>query len=423
MAEDTLLSDDLLRQLISVGEVDLLVAVPSHNNAGTIGHTVEVIEEAFQSSFPRERVVIVNVDGGSKDHTPEVFWSCAPQRNGGSRGLTSLRTEHRVATNYASVPSQGLAYRAILAAAELLRAKACAVVSPATPYATPDWIRNLLQPVYRQKYDFVSPLYTRQKFDGLLARNVLYPMTRAVFGRGIRELQSGELAFSGGLASRCLNQNVWNEEAVLASPEIWMAVSAISSDFQSCQSYLGPKVPVSGGSGADIVGIIRQTLGTLFWCLESLESVWIGRTETVPVPAIGPDHDLSAESARVNRKRLFELFRSGVAELEPILQTILAPDTHAEVQRIATIEERKFRFENALWAKTLCEFAASYHHAVLNRDHLIQAFVPLYRGRICSFLLQHQESSQEEVEADAENLCRELEQRKPYLVERWKEVR
>jgi glucosylglycerate synthase len=420
MAEDTLLSDDLLRQLMSVGEVDLLVAIPSHNNAATIGNVVEVVEETFQANYPRERVVIVNVDGGSKDNTPNIFSTSATQRNGAGRGLMSLRTEHRVSTNYASVPSQGLAYRMVLAAADLLRAKACAVVSPTTVQATPDWIRNLLQPVYKQKYEFAAPLYTRQKFDGLLARNVLYPMTRAVFGHGIRELQSTELAFSGALASRCLNQNVWHEEAVLASPEIWMALSAISSDLQCCQSYLGPKVPVASRAGTDIVGIIRQTLGTLFWCLESFESAWIERTEVAPVPTIGPDHDLSEPSTRVNRKRLYELFRSGVAELEPILQTILAPETHAEIQRIATIEEKQFRFENQLWAKTLYDFTASYHHAVLNRDHLIQAFVPLYRGRICSFLLQHQDSSQEEIEADVQDLCGRLDKLKPYLVERWK---
>jgi hypothetical protein len=51
---------------------------------------------------------------------------------------------------------------------------------------------------------------------------------------------------------------------------------------------------------------------------------------------------------------------------------------------------------------------------------MIQAFVPLYRGRICSFLQQHQDSSQDEIEADSQDLCGKLDQLKPYLVERWK---
>ena len=33
LVEETFLDDDFLRQLMSVGEVDLLVGIPSHNNA------------------------------------------------------------------------------------------------------------------------------------------------------------------------------------------------------------------------------------------------------------------------------------------------------------------------------------------------------------------------------------------------------
>jgi len=418
MADDILLSDDLLNQLISVGEVDILVAVPSYNNAETIGHTVEIVEEGVQAHFPRERVVIVNTDGGSKDGTPEIFSTHQAQRQN-SRGITSLRTERRICTNYASVPNPGLAFRTILAAAELLRAKACAVVSPLASNATPDWICSLLQPVYNRQMDFVAPLYTREKFEGLLTRNVLYPITRGVLGRGIRELQAGEMGFSGKLASYCLNQDVWHEDAVLASPEIWIAVTALTSEFQCVQSYLGSRAPLRSGASADIVGIIRQTLGSLFWCLESHESAWVDRAAPSPVPAIGADHALSPQATRINRKRLLDLFRSGVQELAPILESILSPEAHAEIQRIAGLEDDKVRVENSLWARTICDFAASYHRAVLNRDHLIQAFVPLYRGCIYSFMLKHQASSQDDIEADVENLCLEIEGLKPYLIEKW----
>ena len=75
MAEESFLTDDLVQQLISVGEVDILVGIPSHNNAETIGRAVETVEESFQRAFPRERVVIVNVDAGSNDGTPDIFLS------------------------------------------------------------------------------------------------------------------------------------------------------------------------------------------------------------------------------------------------------------------------------------------------------------------------------------------------------------
>jgi hypothetical protein len=420
LVEDILLGDDFLRQLMSVGEVDLLVAIPSYNNAGTIGQTVQAIEESYQQNFIRDRVVILNVDGGSTDHTTELVSAMDGRRAVGYRGLTSLRTVHRVTTQYAKSPSQGMALRTILATADLLRARSCAIVSPTTTNLDASWIANLLRPAYRQNFEFVAPLYTRDRYHGLLARNLLYPMNRAVFGQRIREVFSEEWGFSGRLASECLSQNVWNDEAVRARPEAWMAVTAICSDFKCCQSFLGPKVPPASGSALDIVEVIRQTVGSLFRCLETHQEHWLNRSGSQSVPTFGPDHELTSDGKPANQEKVFGLFRSGVTELDPILGSILTADTHAQIKEIAALDQEKFRFGFELWVKTLYEFAASYHHAVINRDHVIQALVPLYRGSMCSFFLEHAESSPEEIEADSESLCLEFERQKPYLVERWK---
>lgn len=419
MAEETFLDDDFLRQLMGVGEVDLLVGIPSHNNAKSISQTVTTIEDCFQQNFVRDRVVIVNVDGGSRDGTSEAVLNTPFARSQNSRGLSSLRTLHRITTRYGNQPSQGAALRAILAAVDLLRAKACAIISPETSNFTAAWLKSLLQPAYRESFDFVAPLYSRHKSDGLLARNLVYPMGRAVFGQRIRELNSGEFGFSGKLAGHCLNLDMWREEAVRTTPEAWMATSAVCSGFRCCQSFLGPKVHSLTSSGTDIVTLVCQTVGALFWCLESQQSFWMERTGSEPVPTFGPEHELTSEPVRVNRKRIFDLFLSGAAELSEVLKSILLAETHAELQRIATEDDRTFRYNDELWVKTLYEFAASYHRAAIDRDHLVQALVPLYRGRIYSFLQEHHDSSPEDIEAHSENLCLEFERQKPYLVERW----
>jgi len=58
---------------MSVGEVDLLVGIPSYNNASTIGQTLQTVEESLRQNFVRERVVILNMDGGSGDETRQLF--------------------------------------------------------------------------------------------------------------------------------------------------------------------------------------------------------------------------------------------------------------------------------------------------------------------------------------------------------------
>ena len=115
------------------------------------------------------------------------------------------------------------------------------------------------------------------------------------------------------------------------------------------------------------------------------------------------------------------MFQTGARELEPLLNTILSPETHAEIKAIAALDPQRFKFSSELWVRMVYDFAASYHHAVINRDHLVQALVPLYRGKIYSFLVEHDDSSQTEIEADSENLCLEFERQKPYLREKWKE--
>jgi hypothetical protein len=419
LAEESFLADDFLRQLMSVGEVDLLVGIPSYNNASTIGQTLEIVEESLRQNFVRERVVILNMDGGSGDETRQIFERRSERREASHKGLTSLRTIHRISCEYDRSPSQGLALRDIVAAADLLRARACAVISPATTNLTPSWVANLLRPVYREGLDFVAPLYERSRFQGLLARDLLYPMSRAIFGNRIRELYSDEWGFSGRLASQCLEQDVWHEEAIRARPEAWMAIRATSAGFKCGQFFLGPKVASPMGSGPDIVDAIRQTVGNFFWCMETNQPAWIGRANSPPVATFGPEHELSSDGIPPSQEKTFDLFRSGVNELEPILASILAKDTHAQIKAISLTDRAKFHFAGELWVKTLYEFAASYHRAVLNRDHLVQALVPLYRGRLYSFLQEHANSSPEAMETQSESLCQEFERQKPYLLERW----
>jgi hypothetical protein len=113
------------------------------------------------------------------------------------------------------------------------------------------------------------------------------------------------------------------------------------------------------------------------------------------------------------------MFSAGVVELESVLKAILLPSTLGELQQIATLDEDEFRFTPELWVKTVYEFAASYHKSVMSRDHILQALVPLYRGRMFTFLVENRTASAAEVGNNIESLCLEFERLKPYLLQLW----
>ncbi|MGZ4730555.1 MAG: hypothetical protein ACXVZH_00290 [Terriglobales bacterium] len=418
MAEESILTDEFLRQLIDVGEADVLVGVPTYNNAATVGHVVQTIRAGLLKYFPRERAVIVNADGGSRDETANLVRGASINDLQHSTDLNALRTLHSISAEYAGGPATGTALRTILASAELLRVSACAVVSPESTTIEPEWIERLLRPVYQGKFDFVTPLYRRHKFDGLLLRNLVYPMTRAFYGKRVREPYASEFSFSGSLASHFLAQEIWVHEVGHTGTEIALTISAIAGGFRLAQSFLGVK-PRPDAHSADLVDAMRQTVGALFWSLEPNFSLWSSKNDSQPVPTLGGEQEVTLEPLRVNRKRLFAMFRSGVAELEPVLKSILSPPTLAELQRIATLDEDGFAYGDDLWARTVYEFAASYHKAVISRDHIIQALAPLYRGRAFTFLVENREASGEQVEQNVEDFCLTCERLKPLLLELW----
>jgi len=418
LAEETLLTDDFLRQLINVGEVDIVVGLPTHNNANTLEPVLRAIQAGILKCFPRERVVIINADGGSQDGTPELVTGVSIDDVWKVSKVYALRTLHSISTRYAHTPEPGTALRTILAAADLLRAKASVLVSPDSTTIEPDWLQRLARPVYNDNIDMVSPIYRRQTSEGVLMRNLLYPMTRAIYGHRIREPYASEFAISGRLAADFLAKDIWNEDWGRVGAEICLTITAITGNYRTSQCFLGTKTHPDR-SGGDLVATMRRTVGALFSSLDSNFPLWSTITDSQAVPTFGTQSEVTLEPVRVNRKRLREMFATGVAELEPIFRSILSASTLSELQRIASLDVSDFNYPADVWAKTVFEFAASYHKSVINRDHIVQALVPLYRGRALTFLLENREGSGEDIEKSVESLCGDFERLKPYLLEVW----
>jgi hypothetical protein len=292
-------------------------------------------------------------------------------------------------------------------------------MSPESANIESEWLSKLLRPIYRDGFDLVTPTYGRHKFEGLLITNLLYPMVRALYGVRIREAYSPEFGFSGRLGSQFLGQNVWNDGADGAGVELRFTLAAITGGYRICQSFLGEKDHIER-RGADLVPALRQTVGALFSVLEADFPVWSSVAGSQPVPTTGADQKVLLEPVRVNRKRLREMFSTGVAELDSVFQSILSPSTLAELRRIARLEEAEFRYPAELWVRTVYEFAAAYRKSVISRDHIIQALAPLFRGRVFTFVTENRSASADDVENNIEGLCLEFEQLKPYLLQMWK---
>ncbi len=68
------LREEILVKLDEIREADILVGIPSYNNARTIGHVVRAVQTGFAKYFPDLKCILVNSDGGSKNNTTAIVF-------------------------------------------------------------------------------------------------------------------------------------------------------------------------------------------------------------------------------------------------------------------------------------------------------------------------------------------------------------
>lgn len=66
---------EIQKKVEEIKESDILVGIPSYNNARTIGHVVKAVKVGLAKYFPNKKSVLVNSDGGSTDGTMDIVKS------------------------------------------------------------------------------------------------------------------------------------------------------------------------------------------------------------------------------------------------------------------------------------------------------------------------------------------------------------
>ncbi len=408
-------------QLKEIKEADILIGIPSYNNSRTIGHVVRAVMAGLAKYFPKAKAVLVNSDGGSTDSTQEEV------KKVGIEDFKMILTSHpvhplhKIVTPYHGITGKGSAFRTIFEAAKLLNAKACAVVDSDLRSITPEWMELLLRPIYEEGFDYIAPLYARHKFDGTITNSIVYPMTRALYGKRVRQPIGGDFGFSGRLATFYLTKDVWETDVARFGIDIWMTTLAIAEGYKVCQSYLGAKIHDARDPGSDLGPMFTQVVSSVFRLMNEYQNLWKGVNESQPVPIFGFHYEVGLEPVSVNLGRMIGNFRLGVKDLMEIWRNALPSETALWLESIGRLSDESFSFPQALWARIIYDFAAAYHKGSIHREHLLKSMIPLYLGRVASFVMENQESTAGEVETKIESLCRVFEEMKPYLIERWEQ--
>jgi hypothetical protein len=413
----TILSDELLSGLMAVGQVDVLVGLPTLNHSDSVGPIVRAVHVAFNRELARERTALVNVDGGSTDGTPDIVRDASIVDRETLIASQSLRTRHRISAPYHGVPGKAAALRTVFAAADLLQARAAVVLDPEIASVTPESVVALARPALADEADFVSPAYARHPLDGPLVTQVVRPLFRAAYGLVLSEPLAGEFGCSGCFAARCLEAPAWDSDDLRLAIDLWISGIAAAAGSRVAEVALGPRRLTARPRPA-VAALVPQVLDALFTCLRLHESRWTSRPGPIAVKrSAGPLHRPDPPST-VDVEGYAALFRDGLSALGGMLEPVFRPAT-LEGLRAAAAPDRRVELPDDLWAAAIHELAAAHRHATISRDHLVRAAVPLYLGRVASFAAEVEGLAPRDAEERLEALCLHFERSRSDLVALW----
>ena len=413
---ETALRAQLCNWIKKVDHLDILVGIPAFNNEDTIGHVVSTVGEGLAKYFPDLRSGILVSDGGSLDDTREKSYEAKIPEG----------IERRVSI-YRGVPGKGTSFRAVFETAKIVGAKVCVVVDADLRSITPEWVQRFAQPILEDKVDFLTPYYLRSKYDGTITNNIVYPMTRALYGVKIRQPIGGDFAFSIKLAKFYAEQDVWETDVARFGIDIWMTTLALNEGFKIGQVYLGTKIHDYKDPAADLSSMFQHVISTLFYLMGKYENKWKRICGSIEPPIFYYKKEkIEIPTLSVNIKKLHDEFFEGFKHFEPMYREILDWENFRQLKRI--IKESKERnqviFPPSLWAKILYDFAFVYQTWSRNRRRLVDIITPLYFGRTAAYCEEIKDADFDKVEEVVENQAKVFEELKPYLIrkfELWEE--
>ena len=416
MLEPVALPVDVAEQVERLKPVDFVVGIASRGNAGTIGGGVRAAWAGLGQSLPGARVAVVQADFGASDGTLERAREALPR----DELVQVTVTTDRVPRLGDGSSSRADALRVIFSIPAQLGARGCAMLEPDVTNVTPDRVARLLGPLESDQADFVTPSYARHRFTGAVTTSIVYPYVRALYGKRLRYPAGGEFACSSRLLQRFLAADIWRTQAARLGIDVGIAIQALTGSFRLTQVLLAEKSQLAN-DGLDLAGTLSQVLGALFGETERTMSVWQKVRGSEPVPVRHANGVLGGmPPGPVNRTRSLDAFRLGAHNLQEVWSPVISPMAQLELQKLARLPDESFRFPDSLWARTVYDFALAYHLRVMNREHLLSAFTPLYAGWLGSWIGEMVSAREPDVEARIEQLCLQYEVEKPYFISGWR---
>ncbi len=418
----TAINESTIAALKQIGAADIVIGIPSYNNADTISRVIKAAELGLAKYFPKRKGVILISEGGQIEETEKVVESLKDKYYFETAFISKPRiVTDIVATKYVGQSGKGTAIKAIFEAASMLGARAGCMLDSDLRSISPEWIELLLAPVIKKGFGFVTPYYSRHKYDGTITNMIAYPLTWSLYGRRVRQPIGGDFGFSEELIASLLSKDVWETDIARFGIDIWMTTVAICENFKICQSFMGTKIHDDKDPGKDLSPMFKQVVGTIFQLMDIYQHKWLKVKGSRPTAIFGFESEASPKPLHVNSRNMIKIFKDGAEMYMPLWKEILEEENFQKIQEVSRMEDAYFELPVELWVKVLFDFAVAHRNVANGRSphEIIEAFVPVYYAKTATFVKKTENLDTHQAEEVIKEQCTTFEQMKSYLIERW----
>lgn len=403
-------TEETKQQIERLGSADVVIGVAGAVSVDEVQARARRVASEMGSSFASLRFVfawpgqsagtVTSVDGDEAG--PVLFPFVAPSQGGGEFWAPVSSTQ-----------------RAVLALASSLNAKVCVVLGPDLAAMEAHPIQLLVYAILERQCGLAMPLYPTGKYDALINSGILAPLQRALYGKRIGFPLSFEFAASGAMSERLARMETGNQSA--AEGLLWPATLAIAQSPQAAvgQVHIDVRRQLST-AGLDLSAVLSQIVGSLFQDMETFASHWQRVRGSQPLPVWGNAGASETNVHEIDTRPMFDSFLLGSKNLDEVWRLLLPPNTMLELRRLMRLAPEQFRMPDELWAGIVYDFGLAYRLRTISRSHLLGALTPLYLGWVASYVQEISSLSSSAAEQRYEQFARAWEEKKPYLLSRWR---
>lgn len=386
-----------------IKKAEIIVGIPSYNEANTIDFVVEQVSLGLEKYFPGKKSVIINVDNHSLDGTEQAFFEA------------KVNIPRIYISTEKGVKGKGRNFYNLFSIFKKLNAKVGIAIDADLRSFRAKWIKKMAEPIF-EGYDFITPYYIRCKTDATITNHLVYPLVYGLLGWNLRQPIGGDFAFSKKMVNYWLEEE-WFSGTYDYGIDIFMSLTAFFKKVKTGQVNLGSKI--HNLSNPKLGPMFLQVVEVLFkMILNNLDKIE-QRTEVEKVKILGGSSLPIMANSNPVRGLFRKTFLDNFKHAWLLAEDIVSPSVREELEKIyqnrpqgkalrpwlwgpthlpRTREEiKKLEISLDLWTRIVYDFLLAYKRKGQQKE-IIEALGSFYFGRAASFFSENGSLTPEDTE-------------------------